>query len=394
MSDPLGSIIVKPCKQEEINFYQSISLHPEFAEYVPIFIGTLALSSEPSQALAPAALIPPDGLTNQPSGQPQIVDAVAIEKAWAPSNGGKITTDSAVVLENVTAGFKRPNVLDVKLGARLWADDAPAAKRERLDKVASETTSASLGLRIAGMRIWQGLDAVGQENVALDGYKIYDKDYGKKFTSNSVGQGFREYFCLKRSRLSNRSIRKVIRRFLHDLQGMHDVLEKEESRMYSASLLFVYEGDDEALEDAIAKEKELKNSEELEIYDTVSMIAEASSNGDRRDDTLPFKNGTAFVHEARPTNGTTIPTEMPISRPPPNGEVVETDDDDEEEEGPAIQALKLIDFAHAEWTPGRGRDMNLLYGIRNVMDILHRIQTDITPMKEIEHLQKTHEGWK
>jgi len=44
---------------------------------------------------------------------------------------------------------------------------------------------------------------------------------------------------------------------------------------------------------------------------------------------------------------------------------------------PKIQVLKLIDFAHAEWTPGTGPDENVLHGIRNVIKLLDEIQKDI-----------------
>jgi 1D-myo-inositol-tetrakisphosphate 5-kinase/inositol-polyphosphate multikinase len=47
----------------------------------------------------------------------------------------KIVTDQAVVLENAAHGFKKPNIMDVKLGVRLWADDAKEEKRIRFNKV-------------------------------------------------------------------------------------------------------------------------------------------------------------------------------------------------------------------------------------------------------------------
>ncbi len=61
-----------------------------------------------------------------------------------PNKTRKIATDKAVVLENAAFGYTRPNILDAKLGSRLWADDAPLEKKQRFDKIASETTSGSL----------------------------------------------------------------------------------------------------------------------------------------------------------------------------------------------------------------------------------------------------------
>lgn len=317
-------------------------------------MGTLALSSEPVPALAVAALIPAkhiDSSHHVPGQEQGTVDALTVEKAWAPSNGGKITTDSAIVLENIAAGFKKPNILDVKLGARLWADDAPVAKRVRLDKVAEETTSKALGLRIAGMRTWQGSDAVGLVDVTLDGYKLYDKDYGKKFNTKNVYQGFEDYFCLTKTRPSTKPIRNVIRRFIEDLEGLQGVIEKEESRMYSSSLLFVYEGDDLALQEAFSTEKQALASLAHDPHDTAtSAMGTLNGNG------APSSNG------APPSNPPTDTTPDPAS-----------DQEEDLPSFPQIQSLRLIDFAHAEWTPGKGLDLNLLHGIRNVIKILTKL---------------------
>lgn len=226
----------------------------------------------------------------------------------------------AIVLENVAAPFKKPNILDVKLGAQLWDDQAPPAKRAKLDKVAEETTSKPLGFRIAGMRTWQGTRAANgvSNGIAADGYKLFDKFYGRQFSPSTVRQGFEDFFLLERDAVVEGSLKKVIIRFLEDLEALQLVLEREESRMYSASLLFVYEGDQDSLKDAFLAEKE---------------DGDASTNGVNGDET----------HE-------------------------ESGDDDEPKL--AVQALKLIDFAHAEWTPGQGRDENLLHGLGHVINIL------------------------
>ena len=50
------------------------------------------------------------------------------------------------------------------------------------------------------------------------------------------------------------------------------------------------------------------------------------------------------------------------------------DDDDEElAYPPKVQAVKMIDFAHARWTPGEGRDENVLHGIGSVISILEAL---------------------
>ncbi len=333
LSDPSGALVVKPCKQSEIDFYESTSSHPDFVPYIPTYMGKLSLGSDTHTAQVAGSLILSGDLTPEVPAQASPTN-LTVEKAWAPSNGGKIQTDLAVILENIAAGYRKPNILDVKLGKRLWADDAPAEKRARLDKAAEETTSQVLGFRIAGMKTFQGEDMPHKVDLTPDGYKLFDKNYGRTFNVHTIQQGFEEYFLVTQGTKPASGIRKVIKRFLEDLKGIATAIENEESRMYSASLLFVYEGDRLALDHAFSKE--------VEVLKTL--------NDNRR--------STEGVRDNGATN--TIGNEKGNA----------SDDEDEAPTFPAIQSLKLIDFAHAQWTPGQGPDSNLLHGIRNVSKIL------------------------
>lgn len=323
LADRSGELVVKPCKQAEIDFYQTTSAHHDFAYFIPTFVGTLALSQDVGEAAS--ELVSSAKLLSSGSSLPHATLTGATTQSWIASSK-RITTDCAIVLENVAAGLRKPNTLDVKLGARLWADDAIPDKREKLDKVASQTTSAPLGFRIAGMKTWMGLDSAGKNDVALDGYKKFDKEYGRSFTVDTVQTGFEEFFFVESAGITRKLGRKVIRRFLEDLRELQHVLEGEESRMYSASLLFVYEGGGPELQEDFEAEKH--------------MLAANGSLG-------------------------TIASE----------DVAEVTADEESSEEdkphfPKIQAVKMIDFAHAAWTPGQGPDENALHGIRNVIKIL------------------------
>lgn len=225
------------------------------------------------------------------------------------------------MLENVSSGIRKPNTLDVKLGARLWADDAPPQKRQKLDEQSDNTTSRSLGFRIAGMKVWLGPESTGQSGVGLDGYKTYGKEYGRAFNAETIRKGLDEFFFVESAGIARKLGRKVIRRFLDDLRGLQGVLEKEESRMYSASLLFVYKGDGLGLEEDFGREGEL-----------------LQANGSL--------NGTAAEESDADVN-----SEVACQLP-------------------KIQAVKMIDFAHAAWTPGQGPDENMLFGIRNLITLL------------------------
>lgn len=332
LSDPSGELVIKPCKQSEIDFYESTSAHPDIRPHIPNYFGRVTLGSDTATAQVAGTLVLPSQTTPDPPTETKLGSTTVIANDWAPSNGGKIQTDLAIVLENVAGAYKKPNILDVKLGARLWADDAPAAKRAKLDKVAGDTTSGSLGFRIAGMKTYHGAVDNGHGVLTPSGYKLFDKGYGRNFTVDNVDEGFGEYFLLAKEERATGPVRKVIRRFIDNLKTMQEVIENSESRMYSASLLFVYEGDRQALQDAFAVESDIIHSLEHKVLD-----------GE------PIANRNGTVHDSD----------------------IDGDLDEEDIKFPAIQSVKLIDFAHAEWTPGRGADENLLDGIRNVIKVLH-----------------------
>ncbi len=321
LSDQSGSTVFKPCKETEIRFYESAAAHPAFAVFIPKFMGTLSLGTDPSLAAATAAAVAL-GQSSNPDQLPivdQISETVLKENVWSPSGGGKIKTETAIVLENVADHYTKPNILDVKLGAQLWANDAPTAKREKLDRVANETTSKALGIRIAGMRIWEGTEALQESDPAIiDGYRVFNKEYGRGLTSENIRTGFETYFQIKKVEGPSKRIKEIIRLFIRDLEGLQQVLESEESRMYSSSLLFVYEGDEMALQE---------------------------------------------VHKITPSPFLTVAPQEGSS----------SEDGDEFPNVAPIQAMKLIDFAHAEWTPGQGPDHNVLHGIKSVIRILKEI---------------------
>ena len=318
------------------------------------------------------------------------------DSAWVPSGGGKIDTNDAIVLENVTHGFKRPNVLDVKLGARLWADDAPKAKRDKLDKAAEETTSKVLGFRLAGMRTWHGDDPECKDKLTDDGYKVYDKSYGRSLTEKTIRRGFEEYFQLAPGEKAERGrlIRRVINKTLSELRELQEAIEHEESRMYSSSLLFIYEGDVEALQAGLKGEKALQEA--------LIQATEASSPGIANDEALTDGDLTKsqVLTGIDPGVLRAISVANPSIAPPSgldhvvkpdvvasngitplilNATDIDTDDDDDESsaddlfKAPKTTVLKLIDFAHAQWTPGQGPDENVLHGIRNVIKVLETL---------------------
>jgi len=278
-------------------------------------------------------------------------------KEWTPSGGAKLTSNLSIVLSNATAGFTKPNVIDLKLGARLWDDDAPLSKRAKLDEVARESTSGTLGFRVAGMKVYVGEGEGVQREVNTevhDGYKTYDKFYGRKNVDDStIDEAFEAFLyslALKPSGATSEGEQRkallrrklLVERLLREISSIQYVLENEESRMYSASVLMVYEGDPDAL-DGVIRYKEGDGK----IIDVEALEADEPDELDGEDDDK------------------------------------EMDDQEEDEElKQKIHEVVMIDFAHAHWTPGQGPDENVLQGIRSIKRILEQLLA--TVQKQIE----------
>jgi 1D-myo-inositol-tetrakisphosphate 5-kinase/inositol-polyphosphate multikinase len=290
---------------------------------MPTFLGTLTLDEQQGATIEEqgAALLAKhtNGNIEEPGAFPISIHTVP-EVVVPVKTGKRIVTNQAVVLENAAAGYVKPNILDVKLGVRLWADDAPPEKKTRFDKVTEETTHKDLGFRIAGMRVWHGHGASGEE-IDEEGYRMYDKNYGRfSIQKHNIHEAFRNFIFAESAGIDQELGQLVSQAFLADVKRIQEVLEGNESRMYSASLLFVFEGDGAALRSA--------------------------------------------MEEASKSPATLVNGDGPES--------VDDDDDDDDDEValPKIYSVKVIDFAHAEWTPGMGPDTNSLVGVKSVAKIL------------------------
>lgn len=368
LSDPDGVLFIKPCVQQEIDFYEkAFSEHPDFASLMPGYIGTLALNDATdvkslNRQLPAVADYLSQGLKEEAVAMAKAAAAEATAKPvdpqdnirWRPNKNRKIPTNKSVVLENSTYGFKKPNILDAKLGRRLWADDAPLEKRQRFDEISKATTNGSHGFRIAGMRVYQGSEK--PEELNAEGYKVYDKDYGRlHVTQDNVVREMSRFIFNERAGIDEDLGKAIAQAFLEDLKRVEEVLANSETRMYSASLLFTFEGDGEALRAAIEENNAL------------------ASETQQEDGEVDFTQEKLAALDAQVISG---PIEGDLKVVELMGDGVadgEEEDDDEMSSMPRIYSLKLIDFAHATWVPGQGPDENSLLGVRSLIRIFEEL---------------------
>lgn len=131
-----GRLVVKDCLPRELQFYDQVK-----------------------QAVASKASLEP----RQAELLKRLVKVMPECKgSWQEYVGGQFastkpssTADETprVVMENLTFGYEKPNVCDMKLGTQLWDEDASEEKRQRMEKAAASTTSGSHGIRLTGWQV-------------------------------------------------------------------------------------------------------------------------------------------------------------------------------------------------------------------------------------------------
>jgi len=137
---------------------------------------------------------------------------------------------SFLMLENLTAKYRNPCIVDIKLGNRQYGDFASEEKKQSQKKKCDKTTSKDLGLRICGMQYYDSSSLT---------YHCFDKYYGRSLDKAGFHKLIAKFF-----KDSNGSLREdVCLHLLMKLQKMRETIVGIDGlRLYGASLLIVFEG--------------------------------------------------------------------------------------------------------------------------------------------------------
>jgi 1D-myo-inositol-tetrakisphosphate 5-kinase/inositol-polyphosphate multikinase len=231
-------------------------------------------------------------------------------------------------LENISASFLKPCILDIKLGTVLYDENASEDKKARMIKAAADTTSLETGVRLTGFMVCSArFTRTYIANLILSPQvhdhttnqpSITPKSYGKSIKPSDLPSGIARFFPLATSSENGSPsgqglpldlLTPVIEGLLADVRSIRAAVARTEMRMVGGSVLVVYEADWERARAGLEK-----------------MRSEAEKMAE---------------------------------------EEVEEDEEEEEEEdgvGPPY-IVRMIDFAHTRFVPGQGPDEGVLLGL-------------------------------
>lgn len=235
------------------------------------------------------------------------------------STSYEISSDSYIIMSDITANFSKPCVLDLKMGQKTYERDAHYTKRER--EISKYEQQVEFGFRIVGMRPYDPLNDSADE----DGFVFYDKHYGRSLlTLEAVILAFETFFKTYN--------------------------DPELLRSYEEEAAACTSGREFQLNDLRRKWKIYQYPLRADVLNNVieqlMCILEWFEDNERfvfRSSSLLFVFGGDLSQ--------------------PHCDIVN---------------VKMIDFGHVQ--RGRGLDEGYLYGLKNLISILHGIVNGVTGM--------------
>lgn len=228
--------ICKPAFPTEIEFYRSVNRRlPAIIPYIPKFIEVLQLVqlSEIADSFASGKGENQEAKQDLEKEDPEIQKWLVMGVNSDLKRKINQLDNRYLVLQDLTSGFKRPCILDLKLGTRQHGVNASQAKIASKTKKVNSTTSRTLGLRLCGMQVYHPTE---------NSFISKNKHFGRSLNDRTFSEALRSFF-FNGARLRTDCIREI----LEKLRGLYDVLCNQSSFLfYACSILVIYEGSNNA----------------------------------------------------------------------------------------------------------------------------------------------------
>ncbi|MBB65825.1 MAG: hypothetical protein CMO81_12270 [Waddliaceae bacterium] len=152
---------------------------------------------------------------------------------FTPKYEGSSIVDGEVYIqmEDLTANYQNPAMIDIKMGTRTWVTDMGVEKIDRRKIVDQKTTTGELGYRVLGYRRY---------NRCTESYEKVDKNECRNIVSSEVKEHLSQYY------FDGVRLRKdAIQETLDQIEPIYSWFkENTDIEFVSSSLFILYEGND------------------------------------------------------------------------------------------------------------------------------------------------------